>query len=468
MRLSHVRTFFSIILPIVAAWSVAHAGEPKNDGGRQKHIFMGPAPTHAFDIILARPTDTSITASVLAYDDMDAFISFGTDKEKLAAKTDVKSLKPETPTEFVLKDLKPDTQYYYMLHTKHAKSAAFVAGNENTFHTQRKPGGSFVFTVQSDSHLDQSTKADVLEKTLANVLSGQPDFHIDLGDTFMNDKYPNYKESYQQYIAQRYYLGLVGHSAPIFMVLGNHDGERLDRFNSTLDCMPVWSCLNRKKFFPNPYPDSFYTGNKSEIKPVGRLESYYAFEWGDAQIIVLDPFWWTNKRGGNKGDNWTSTLGQEQYQWLEKTLAASKAKFKFVFLHHLVGGLDESQRGGAEAAVLYEWGGKGKTGVDEFKTKRPGWEMPIHQLLLKHKVNVVFHGHDHFFAKQDLDGITYLMVPQPGHPGFDRLRNADEYGYKTGDFLPPSGHIRVTVSGDKTLVEYIKASKIAYSFSIPK
>ena len=187
------------------------------------------------------------------------------------------------------------------------------------------------------------------------------------------------------------------------------------------------------------------------------MENYYAWEWGDAVFIALDPFWHTNQRGGNKGDNWARTLGKEQYDWLSKTLAGSKAKFKFVFIHHLVGGLDDSARGGSEAAVLYEWGGKGKDGKDEFQAKRPGWEMPIHRLLVKHKVSVVFHGHDHFYAKQELDDVVYLMVPQPGHSGMDQVRNADDYGYIRGEFLPPSGHIRVTVSAEKAVVDYVRA-----------
>jgi hypothetical protein len=142
---------------------------------------------------------------------------------------------------------------------------------------------------------------------------------------------------------------------------------------------------------------------------------------------------------------------------LEKTLASSKAKFKFVFIHHLVGGLDSSARGGSEAASLYEWGGKGNDGKDEFRSRRPGWTAPIHQLLVKHKVSAVVHGHDHFYAKQELDNVQYVMVPQPGQAGFDRLRNVEEYGYIRGTFLPPSGHIRVTVSPEKTTVEYVRS-----------
>jgi hypothetical protein len=275
----------------------------------------------------------------------------------------------------------------------------------------------------------------------------------------MTDKYEKYKDALPQYLAQRYHLGMLAHSAPLFLVLGNHDGERLDRYDGSTDCMTVWSCLTRKKYFPNPSPDGFYTGNKTEMKHVGHVEDYYAWEWGDALFVALDPFWTTDKRKGKKNNegNWGATLGKEQYDWLRTTLESSKAKFKFVFIHHLVGGLDESARGGSEAALLYEWGGRGKDGKDEFKIRRPGWDLPIHSLFVKHRVSAVFHGHDHFYARQELDGIVYQLVPQPGHAGFDRLRNADEYGYLRGNFLPPSGHIRVAVSLDKATVDYVRS-----------
>ncbi|HMV46563.1 MAG TPA: hypothetical protein PLD20_05060 [Blastocatellia bacterium] len=63
-------------------------------------------------------------------------------------------------------------------------------------------------------------------------------------------------------------------------------------------------------------------------------------------------------------------------------------------------------------------------GKDGLKGHRPGWELPIHQLLVKHKVSAVFHGHDHLFAKEELDGIVYQEVSQPGHP--PRLRFQDD------------------------------------------
>lgn len=447
-------TAASIFPPEAASAQVKQKG-----GGGPKHVFSCPPPEHPLDVILARPTDTTVTVSVLAYKPTEAYITYGTDSGALAEKTDTRSLKPDTPAEFILKGLKPDTRYYYRLRLRAGESKEFAPDAERSFHTQRRPGSPFVFTVQSDSHLDQGTRAAVYELSLANALKSRPDLHVDIGDTFMTDKFEKHKDSYPQYLAQRYFFGRIAHSAPLFLVLGNHDGERGDRYDGSADCMPVWSALQRKKLFPNPTPDGFYSGNEAEVKHVGRAENYFAWEWGDALFVALDPFWPTTaraKKGADDG-NWTRTLGKEQYDWLAKALANSKAKFKFVFIHHLVGGLDDSGRGGSEAAVLYEWGGKGKAGKEEFKAMRPGWDMPIHQLLVKHKVSAVFHGHDHFYAHQELDDVKYVMVPQPGHPGGDRLRNADEYGYVRGDFLPPAGHLRVLVTAEKATVEYVRS-----------
>ena len=175
--------------------------------------------------------------------------------------------------------------------------------------------------------------------------------------------------------------------------------------------------------------------------------------------MVLDPYLHSAEAHGRRPDeNWGRTLGREQYDWLRTTLAASPARLKFVFVHHLVGGLDGNARGGTEAAGLYEWGGHDPDGADTFAEHRPGWPMPIHQLLVEHGVSAVFHGHDHFYARQERDGIVYQLVPQPGHPGDTKLpRFAAEYGYRSGDLLGGSGHLRIRVSRDAATVDYVLA-----------
>jgi predicted phosphodiesterase len=441
-------------IALLAAAAVARAEDapPRRAGGPpmpSQASKCNDVPAHPFDIILGRPEADSVTASVLCYADADGFIAYGTEAGKLVSKTPVQAFKTGEPAEIVLRSLKPGTRYYYQLHTGQATSPEF------SFQTARPPGKAFTFTITADSHLDSNTDPDLYKNTLANALADKPDFHIDLGDTFMSEKHESREAAAKQYLAQRYYLGQFCSSAPLFFVLGNHDGESPRGRGD--EGLAVWANLTRKRYFPNPVPDKFYSGDGFQQSEAGLLQDYYAWEWGDALFMALDPFWFSQK-GRGRGDNWRRSLGIDQYQWLKRTLEASRAKFKFVFIHHLVGGADEQCRGGAEAAPFYEWGGKNADGTDGFAQNRPGWPEPIHELLKKNHVSIVFHGHDHLYANQKLDGITYQEVPQPGCPGDGRLtRSAAEYGYVSGTILGSSGHIRVAVSPEKVRADFVRS-----------
>ena len=149
-------------------------------------------------------------------------------------------------------------------------------------------------------------------------------------------------------------------------------------------------------------------------------------------------------------------MGDEQYSWLKKTLETSQAKWKFVFIHQLVGGAGKDGRGGVEAAPYFEWGGNNADGSEGFAAQRPGWAMPIHHLLVANHVTAVFHGHDHLFVKQDLDGIVYQEVPQPSSARANATNSAAEYGYVSGDVLGSPGHMRVTVAPEQVTIEYVR------------
>lgn len=118
--------------------------------------------------------------------------------------------------------------------------------------------------------------------------------------------------------------------------------------------------------------------------------------------------------------------------------------------------------------MLYEWGGKNKAGKDEFAPQRPSWPMSIHDLLKKHKVSAVFHGHDHSYARQELDDIVYQLVPEPVHPGAERVKNAKDYGYLRGQTVPHSGIVRVTVTPNTATVDYVQTYLPSSETATPK
>lgn len=422
-------TSFGISALALLLIAAAPDEKPKGGAGQGGQMESAVVPPYLFNVWLCRPGAESVTVSVLAWEEMEAFIEYGDGLKSAAVK-----LKAGVPQNIVLGGLKPDTAYNYRLTYRRAGGDA-VQDVMRSFHTQRKAGSSFRFVMQADSHLDNNTDVRVYQQSLANMLADKPDFMIDLGDTTMVDKFGQFfRRSESQYKAQRYYMGHIAHSVPIFMVLGNHDGER----GSDPD-MSEWSLGMRHTYFPNPTD-----GNDKH--------SYFAFEWGNALFIGLDPFWSTMRRGAS---GWDMTLGETQYRWLAQTLASSKVAMRFVFIHHLVGGLGRDVRGGAKPAAYMEWGGKNADGSEGFQEHRPGWEMPIHELFVKNGVNIVFHGHDHLFVKEELDGIIYQEVPQPDHPT-GGTRSAEEYGYD-GVIFGSSGHVRVTVNANEAKVDYVRS-----------
>ena len=443
--------------PALPAPKPTHApkGPVNSQGSDASQSLNFDVPPHSFDIILGRPAANSITLSILSATAQTVAIAYGAENGSEVLQTSA-ALQPNIPAILELSNLQPDTAYYY----------AINSGEKQTFHTARAPGSSFTFTLQADSHLDSNSSLPVYLQTLENQRTDKPDFVIDLGDTFMTDKVKPYTAAEPQYQAQRYFLSLIGQSTPLFLVLGNHDGEGAPK-GSGGEEMSVWSAKLRTTLFPNPVPDGFYTGNDTPDPAVGALQDYYAWAWGDALFIVLDPYWFTPSLRGDSSP-WTPTLGETQYQWLKTTLETSDAKWKFVFIHQLIGGYDKNGRGGVEVADLYEWGGQNLNGTYEFDAQRPGWGVPIHQLLVANHVTAVFHGHDHLFVKQELDGVIYQEVPQPSASRADNTNSAAEYGYVTGEAITGAGHVRVTVTPEQITVDFVLAEdgQVAYSYTI--
>ena len=445
-------TIFLGLLVIAAS----PGGKDRGKGGPGGGAAVEPAitPDYVFNTWLCRPGDDSITVSILSWKDMELYIHFGEKANALSRRSETVKIGAGEAKNLVLNGLKADTGYFYQVNYR-LEGGESAKDHVRGFHTRRAPTSAYTFVVQADSHLDINSSEKVYQQTLTNMKADKPDFLVDLGDTTMVDKFGNlFTRAESQYRAQRFYIGQVAHSAPVFLTLGNHDGEQGSRLNGTADSMPLWSLGMRKKYFPNPEPGGIYSGNTTPRDKAGLLQNYYSWEWGGALFLVLDPFWSTTQR--KRDDNWDMTLGSEQYRWLKSTLEASKAPFKFVFIHHLVGGLGRDVRGGISAAPYMEWGGKNADGSEGFAQHRPGWERPTHQLLVKHGVSIVFHGHDHLFVKEQLDGIIYQEVPQPSHPN-GGTRSAEEYGYK-GVVLGSSGHLRVRVEPKQATVEYVRAA----------
>ncbi len=293
----------------------------------------------------------------------------------------------------------------------------------------------------------------------------------------------------------------IGHSVPIYLATGNHEEEEGWNLNDT----PSRAVLNieaRKLYFPHPTNDGFYTVNADPLASLSGdqlREDYYAWTWGDALFVVIDPFQYTlslpysggPSEEGDEGtptyDQWTWTLGETQYNWLKQTLENSDAAYKFVFSHQMVGGIPdyvgtagaEYVRGGARAAGYFEWGGYDADGTTwAFDTLRPGWGVdaehpngtPIHQLFVDNGVSAYFHGHDHQYVYEKRGSVVYQEVPSPSMSGtgFDGIYYEGTYAeYSTIRRLGGPGHLRVSIAPTQATVRYISSSgSDNYSYTI--
>lgn len=414
------------------------------------------------NIVLGAPTTNSIKVNVFASDQSGTVqLQYGTTPGHHDQQSSVQALSAGQPLELNLTGLLPNTRYYYRLSFESTSGSGSTG--EFTFHTARPPGSSFTFALQGDSHPERSgTQFDsaLYQRTLLTASADQPDFYLAMGDDFSVDTLDlatiNASKVTERYTLQRPYLGLIGRSAPIFLVNGNHEQAARYLLDGTPNNVAVWAQNARNSHYSQPAPDGFYSGNAELVPYIGLLRNYYAWTWGDALFVVMDPYWSSpvavdNVLSGSdkRPDMWAITYGEEQYQWLKRTLEQSTATYKFVFTHHVMG----TGRGGVELARNWEWGGANAKGVYEFPSRRPHWTRPIHQLMVDNKVTILFQGHDHIWVRQQLDGVTYQTLSEPADPTYSWF-NADAFA--SGDKFPNTGYTRVSVAPQGVRVDYVR------------
>lgn len=448
------RSFWLCVLT-VAVCATCRAGTP---------IASEPGagdPRVGVSVVLGCPTDSSVVLNVLAEDGVEGYVEYGDGSARRGGKTAPRLFPAGEPVEVSLTGLEPAQEYGYRFWTRHPGTEGYGVRLEGRFQTQRRAGETFTFEVQGDSHPERASQFDaaLYAATLQAAAADRPDFYILMGDDFSVDtlRLVTADSVAGRYRLQRSFLGAIGRCAPLFLVNGNHEQAAMCNLNGTTSNVAVWAQTARNRYFSQPAPGRFYTGDATPVNGVGLLRDYYAWRWGDALFIVIDPYWHSpqpvdNVYGGGRKtrDRWASTLGESQYQWFKGALESNDATFIFVFAHHVLG----TGRGGIENAMLGEWGGQNSKGVREFERMRPGWEDPIHTLMAKHHVTIFFQGHDHIFARQELDGVVYQTLPEPADPDY-AFHNRE--AYRSGQTLPNSGRVRVTVAPAGVQVEYVRS-----------
>jgi hypothetical protein len=108
--------------------------------------------------------------------------------------------------------------------------------------------------------------------------------------------------------------------------------------------------------------------------------TYYSFDSDDSHFVVLDAY---------LPGSWSAITG-EQLAWLEQDLRANTRPHVFVFVH----------------PPLYSLGWHKGTSLDA----HPGSRDELASLLLEHEVDIVFNGHEHFYASFGYGGLMQITT----------------------------------------------------------
>jgi hypothetical protein len=420
-------------------------------------LVIDGVPLFAATELLGRPTDNSVTLNLVPNTNMQSYIEYGVVSGNYSDQTNIVSGLATEPLEILINSLQMNTRYYYRVLYSIDQGLTWISRQEHTFHTQRSPNSTFSFLIQTDPHVVEDNvnnnfgNPTIYEITLQNEANEQADFIIDLGNTFLSDQAETESQSNLMHLGVRKYFDQVAHSTPLLLALGNHDGECGWLRSNAPDNVAVWATNSRKKYYPNPIPDGFYTGSTTvtpNISGDGLRENYYAWHWGDALFVVLDPYWFSI--GGLASGEWNWSLGEDQYNWFKSTLEQSSAAYKFVFAHQLFSIAAEG-RGGANRANTGEWGAV----ESDFITNRPGWtyHQSIHDIMVTNNVTTFFHGHDKFYGVENLDGIVYQECPMPSS-----TNSGSRSEYPNAYSLDSGGYLKVTVSPLNTQTDYTSST----------
>lgn len=360
---------------------------------------------------------------------------------------------------FEVGGLRPATRYGYRM----VRGTTELA--DGSFTTARPPGQAFSFDVITDTHvfvrdfsprelarypLDPDELAEysaqkahaeqVLPRVAANVAADAPDFLVHLGDVIdlhglgnFNDPPPDASFIRRGYLDYRRLLGALPTRVPHVLAIGNWDGENGDYPRADIEAARA----QRRLYLPNPGPATYPEGG-------GPNDDWFAWTWGDALFVVLNVMTYTttsHRLWSDPGapDDWT--LGADQLQWLEATLARSSARWKMIFVHHAVGGA-----GPDEVSAAYGRGGGLAAHVGE--------QARVHALMREHGAQIFFYGHDHVFTDMVVDGIHYTLA---GRAGTNWLFGSETLGYPV--VWRDSGHVRVHVEPTSLRVELVNLER---------
>ncbi|BDS07078.1 hypothetical protein NT6N_21180 [Oceaniferula spumae] len=253
--------------------------------------------------------------------------------------------------------LKPGTQYFYKTVSKSAAdSTQDITSKVSTFQTDAGPETPYAFAIISDTQGNPRVSGTFAKMAWEH----RPNFLLHPGDLVESG---GKKEQWISHFFRS--MSPLVSRVPFYSVLGNHEHNSANYYNYVS--------------LPDP-------------------EYYYKYSYGNAEFFMLD----TNKKCDPKS---------EQYLWLDKALAASTAKWKFVCHHQPAYSSDEN-----------DFGNLWKTNKS---TRGSMNSRHLAKLYDQHKVDIVWNGHIHSYERTwpiragkpvEKDGPIYMITGGGGGP----------------------------------------------------
>jgi acid phosphatase type 7 len=201
---------------------------------------------------------------------------------------------------------------------------------------------------------DNRSGDEVYRKFVSMIKDRKPDLVINVGDMITT---PGDTQQWANFREMSQPI-----TAPYFLTVGNHD-------------------VHSKA----PSSEKIY---KEQVDLPGN-ELYYSFRAGNSLFIVLD----SCLNGQEK------KVTGEQYRWLEGVLANSALQHKFIFIHHPL--FPDKYAGTHHGNDL-----------DRYPEARDH----LQSLLVRSKVDVLFAGHEHYYSRKTMNGITHIISGGGGAP----------------------------------------------------
>lgn len=427
----------------------------------EKGISRGP--------YLQNASDTSIVVRWRTLEPSQTIIKYGTDVNNLTTFPSTNHY--DTEHSILLKNLLPNTKYFYVIETTEGQ---IYSDSSYYFRTNPPVGSIGEYNFWAIGDAGRTTEGQRNTMTQYNkFLDGKHcNAWLLLGDNAYEE---GTDDQYQRAMFENMFEDMM-RNTPIFPTPGNHDLRKYGKYLTGID--------------EAPYFDIFDMPSKGECGGVpSGTESYFSWNYGNVHFISLDSYGTSNEVDG------------EMYKWLEEDLKADTAKWTIVYCHHspYTKGSHDSDDPDDSHGILVELRERfvpllESNGVDMFVTAH---SHNYERSYMSHG----FYGYshelthdDHIFypqssgkqsegapyRKNDKDpvfqgaGTIYTVIGCSGYPSDDCEWDHDPNNYITRDFMHLStrkytGSLGIRIHGD-TLTGYFIDNKGGHrdEFSIIK